>query len=101
MNDKLDLYPKLAGETLIYSPEEQRLVLFKSEDGAGYNIDGLAAQFCHQLDGRTKLRDVINEFREGEGARVPALENEVSRLLSRLQSNELVDFFEEPLETLD
>lgn len=96
VDERLDTYPKLAGETLIFDKAQSHLVLFQPDTGVGFKIDGFAALFCSRLDGSLKLREAIDDFATNEGARIPALKLEIGRLIERLEKDELLVFNETP-----
>ena len=96
----MELYPFVNAENMISrnSGGEQGLYfLFNTTTNRGFAVDGLAALFCKELNGKKKLKDIINDFEQVYELESGKFEKEIATLMKDLQENGLLILREDSL----
>jgi hypothetical protein len=70
--------------------------LFNPNTNKGFSVEGLAALFCRNLDGKKSLERLIIDFENEHSLESGKFKNEIYSLITDLEKNNLIEFLESP-----
>lgn len=99
MEVSISKFPKLTSIILnhqIKNDDPFTDYLFNPSTNKGYSVNGLAAMFCRELDGRRTLAEIITMFENQYELAPGKFAKEIEVLLLDLESNQLIEYLQNP-----
>ncbi len=97
--ENINRFPKLTSVVLnqeFNNKDPYTDYLFNPNTNKGYSVNGLAALFCRELDGKRSLSKIITEFESHYELAPGRFTKEIETLLFDLENNKLVEFLNSP-----
>ncbi len=97
--EKINQFPKLTSVVLnreFNNNDPYTDYLFNPSTNKGYSVNGLAALFCRELDGKKSLSEIISNFENHHDLKPGKFTSEIETLIFDLEQNQLIEFLSSP-----
>jgi hypothetical protein len=89
-----ELFPKISAQAFNSPNKKEEYFLFNPITNKGFAIDGFAAILCKKFTGDRTFSQIIEEFEKEQDLEKNEFEAEIISLVSDLEKNNLVTFYE-------
>lgn len=97
--EMMDLYPLLVAESLTPGSENENPLayyLFNSQTNRGFAVEGLAALFCKTMNGKKKVKELVQNFEKEHELEAGIFEKDILKLIDDMDDNGLILLSDKP-----